>query len=295
VKPSSWTKSLHVFAMSLRSGGACIYRVSLPEIAEDGKLPHSRVLEYQLQFKVEIEGEEGLEERDLSFLSNWQNCCYLSSAILKTTVEGDTSANLRTAVEPDTSFWLAIRTQNKAGPAVTLVRFPSLTKHYPKVVGGIFGGNKDVLDLAIDDDEKSRICHASFDLWNLCLTNHGLGVGVASPNGDFYRVIQNVIQHRHQNVDPAKPPSYSLSYSLSATVLKSPFYAKFGYVKYVCQQAVAFFAISVCIHSAFFAISVCIHSLVSYVCPDRYPGKLLLLLLLPLMQQQYLQLEHLTK
>ena len=160
---------------------------------------------------------------------------------------------------------IRIRNQSEAGPAtfdVILFRFPAFAKAVPMIEGAV---EKDVVDLALNVSEK---CRAPFDLWNLCLTNHGLGVGVASPDGDFYRVIQN---------DDSK---------ITARCLASPFYAKFGYVKYVCQQA-----------NALFTISVCIHSLVSYMCPDRYPGKLvlllllLLLLLLPLLQQ----LEHLTK
>jgi hypothetical protein len=37
--------------------------------------------------------------------------------------------------------------------------------------------------LKICDDKEENVC-----MWQFCLTNHGLGVGVASPQGDFYRL-----------------------------------------------------------------------------------------------------------
>jgi uncharacterized protein (DUF934 family) len=55
-------------------------------------------------------------------------------------------------------------------------------------------------------------------LWELCLTNYGLGVGVASPEGHFYHVVKSDLD------------------ALAFRKVESPFFAdgrSLSYAKYV--------------------------------------------------------------
>ena len=70
---------------------------------------------------------------------------------------------------------------------------------------------------------------ASVDLWQMCLTNYGLGVGLASPDGHFYQVVKS--GEDAKEFDIAK--------------VESPFFAADGlalpHAKYVSMHAVWLF------------------------------------------------------
>jgi hypothetical protein len=97
-------------------------------------------------------------------------------------------------------LWILIR----HGEEVKLFRFAVVTRGSELISGFVH-------PLKICDDEEENL-----GTWQLCLTNHGEGVGVASSQGDFYRLIA---------ADVGGFPKLEK--------IKSPF-RKACHVKYVC-------------------------------------------------------------
>jgi hypothetical protein len=177
IKPAKWTKYLLVFACGQEV--PCIYRLSTSVDTEKPKNPLD-VVECRLELP---ELSSRLE--------------YLSFAMLK----GKKGLVI---------LWILIRhLSERHGEKVKEVKLFRFALRTNEQGSELRSQIVEMNGLKICDDEEENV-----GMWQLCLTNHGEGVGVASPQGDFYRLI-------------------ATGGSIQLEQIKSPF-RKACHVKYVC-------------------------------------------------------------
>jgi hypothetical protein len=167
-KPPRTTRYLHVFAVVRGHSNPHIFSVSLL---------HGTVQCCELNFPT-ITSAPRIQ---------WGTFEYISSALVQRPPQRSrqvTAGSVTDALEQQSyqDLWILCRVKVLSTLKVLLWRFA-------------LGKSDSTIASALVDEEGLEIPnqdqHGNADLWELCMTNHGLGVGVASPEGHFYHVVKN--------------------------------------------------------------------------------------------------------
>ena len=142
-------------------------------------------------------------------------CEYLSSVILQR------------PKQDFQDFWLLCRAMVSSSLKLKLCHF-GLEK------SNIFFVGEEELDIPAEFRPTVLKKHlpAPVDLWQMYLTNYGLGVGVASPNGHFYHVVKSDEESKEFGISKVESPFFADGHALPHT-------------KYVSRHVVWFFVILV--------------------------------------------------
>jgi hypothetical protein len=166
-KSSRTSQYLHIFAIDRAHPNPRILSVSLPDGA---------IQSCELNFPTDLPTR----------IIEWGTFEYLSSALvqrpsqqLRQMTAGVVTNSARPL--PHQDFWVLCRVKVLSSVKVLLWRFA-------------LGKIESTIAATLVDEEGLEIpnqdLQGPIDLWDLCLTNHGLGVGVTSPEGHFYHVIK---------------------------------------------------------------------------------------------------------
>jgi hypothetical protein len=174
-KPPRWTKHLHVFAVSPAQLTPVILSVSLSDYTCHG---------------CKLQG--------LTPTGYWE---YLSSVILQR--PGQFFQD----------FWLLCRAMVSSSLKLKLCHF-GLQKSSSAM--SIFFVGEEELDITAEFRPTIHQKHlpATVDLWQMCLTNYGLGVGLASPDGHFYQVVKSGEDAKEFDIAKVESPFFADGFAL---------------------------------------------------------------------------------